>query len=62
MLPEFRYFSKNFRGKMDNIAKSLFINAKNTEGSQIKYLQRYLDETNSQALIKRLLIFLVLID
>ena len=25
MLPEFRYFSKNFRGKIHNIAKSLFI-------------------------------------
>ena len=24
MLPEFRYFSKNFRGKIHNIAKSLF--------------------------------------
>ena len=24
MLPEFRYFSKNFRGKIANIAKSLF--------------------------------------
>ena len=25
MLPEFRYFSKNFRGKIHNIVKSLFI-------------------------------------
>ena len=25
MLPEFRYFSKNFRIKIANIAKSLFI-------------------------------------
>ena len=27
MLPEFRYFSKNFRGKIANFAKSLFINS-----------------------------------
>ena len=25
MLPEFRYFSKNFSGKIANFAKSLFI-------------------------------------